>query len=110
MKCRAVLPLLAVLALGCLDADPVQLASPSPIEEVHEDLAAFSGHPAEAHADDYPIHIQWITGEPEWEPLRLAVEAAARRWSHIIAPTPTAPYTFRDDAECGHPRYGWLGF
>ena len=110
MMRRTVLLLLAVPALGCLDFGVQPDPSVPPINKIREELVAISGHPAEAHADDYPIHIQWITGVPEWEPLRLAVEAAARRWSHIIAPTPTAPYTFRDDAECGHPRYGWLGF
>ncbi len=106
---RASPALATLLLIGCTNPDLLELVE-LPTDKILEDLVAISAHPAEAHADDYPIHIHWITGEPEWEPLRLAVEAAARRWSHIIAPTPTAPYVFPATAECGHPDYGWLDF
>ena len=101
MKCPAhlfPLALVPLLLFGCLDANPIEPPA-STAEKFQEDLAAFSGHSAAAHAGDYPIRIHWMQ-EPEWDGLKWAVEAAARRWSHIIAPTPTASYTFLRPVSC----------
>ena len=113
MAARAlVLPLLAAVA-SC-DAMPVDVPaismSPELADKIEAELAALSGVPVGGYDGDYPIHVNWIGGPPRWEPLQIAVEAAARKWAHIIAPTPTAPYTFQDDAECGADHYGRLTF
>ena len=105
------LVLLSPLVAGCLDA-PMAPAHSTGQPTTGETGALASqaaglafieemtGHAAHACIDDYPIHLHWLE-EPEWEPLRLAVESAVLRWSHIIAPTPVAPYVFQQTETCG---------
>lgn len=97
-------PFLSILTASALlmacDTATVETDAVPFAETILEDLSAYSGHEAHAHAGDYPIHVHWLAGEPEWDGLRLAVEAAARRWSHVLAPTPTAPYVFQRPVSC----------
>ena len=91
---------LAVALGGCMDIATRPLAD----ADLHPVAVEGEWEPMVEYMDmvgGYPIHLYFVGEFPYW--AKGAVMQAAHRWSHVLGPTPVAPYhTANEVWQCGY--------